>query len=366
MSNIKPICIICKKSNGKLTTFKEKTLCKCKEVLKIRQENKLINNNVVIPEELNEFYGYHTDCYKRFTALPPKYRVSTSEPTVESSPSTSQEHDENQSDDSVTNTDSHILSVSQAVNDLTWQHIIGNLNDKTKIKEVVQDVPMENTIGEYKFSGEYIDEVVEDLRAILKKLTKNCIDVKVRIADDSNVKHMTCFYCGKIRKKIKGSEEKLSVFTKLGYDTVKKVAQLSNDVDMVKKLNDFPSDIDGYIDRLYHKSCKVAYNDSRQSILRNDLEKTDWHFTRDVRAEAYEVVEQFVLEKIIDGQNTISLKFLNDLFIDHLEKHTEDISDYTFKQYHLRERLLKKFRKKINFINCKDQTFVIPYTATAT
>lgn len=90
MSYVQPFCIICRKSNGKLKTFEEKILCKCAEISKIRQDNNLIISEVVVPKEVNELQRYHTFCYRRFTALPKKYRVSSSKPAVESSPSTSQ------------------------------------------------------------------------------------------------------------------------------------------------------------------------------------------------------------------------------------------------------------------------------------
>lgn len=89
MSNVKPFCVICKRKSDKLKCFEEKTLCKCREILKIRQDNKLTYCDVVVPKEVNEFQKYHTDCYRRFTALPQKYRVSASKPEVAST-STSQ------------------------------------------------------------------------------------------------------------------------------------------------------------------------------------------------------------------------------------------------------------------------------------
>lgn len=71
-----------------MKNFTETTLSKCQSVVKIRQENNLVSSDIVVPTKINEFQKYHTDCYRRFTALSPNYRVSASNPTVEM-PSTS-------------------------------------------------------------------------------------------------------------------------------------------------------------------------------------------------------------------------------------------------------------------------------------
>lgn len=55
------------------------------------------------------------------------------------------------------------------------------------------------------------------------------------------------------------------------------------------------------------------------------------------------------------------MKFLNEIFIEHLKKNQQDISKFSFKPYHLKDRLLKKFTKKINIISFKGQTLVKPF-----
>ncbi|XP_050296902.1 uncharacterized protein LOC126736544 isoform X2 [Anthonomus grandis grandis] len=68
MSNVKPFCVICKRKSDKLKCFEEKILCKCREILKIRQDNKLTYCDVVVPKEVNEFQKYQTDV---IDVLPP-------------------------------------------------------------------------------------------------------------------------------------------------------------------------------------------------------------------------------------------------------------------------------------------------------
>ncbi|KAL3273940.1 hypothetical protein HHI36_015364, partial [Cryptolaemus montrouzieri] len=87
MFDIIPFCVFCQKRTSKLKSFSEETLWKCSEILCIRKENNLVGKYVILPNEINDFQLYHSDCYRRFTALPPKHRVSK----AATSPSTSQQ-----------------------------------------------------------------------------------------------------------------------------------------------------------------------------------------------------------------------------------------------------------------------------------
>lgn len=98
MGNEKLIkCVFCQDTSGKVITFVEDKLKKCKEVLQIRVNFKLKYNSVQLPEQINDTDGYHRNCYSSFTALMAKYRnlseinfSSTVDlPTTSSSASTS-------------------------------------------------------------------------------------------------------------------------------------------------------------------------------------------------------------------------------------------------------------------------------------
>lgn len=159
---------------------------------------------------------------------------------------------------------------------------------------------------------------------------------------------------------VKRREEYLSLFTKAGRDSLKNLATESDDADMKEKLNKLPLDNECF----FHKSCKNDYVTSRNSKLSKEKEKTKWHFVRDIRAEAYELVEQFVSEEIVHKEQPYFLKFLHDMFIDHLKNNDQDISNYSLKPYHLKDRLLKKFSGKINIITVNNQTLIKPYKGT--
>ncbi|XP_071652412.1 uncharacterized protein [Temnothorax longispinosus] len=74
MSNVLSFCVFCHKKSGKLKCFNEDTLSKCLTVLKIRQEHHLHSADVVLPAKVDNYQKYHSNCYARFTALPPKQR----------------------------------------------------------------------------------------------------------------------------------------------------------------------------------------------------------------------------------------------------------------------------------------------------
>lgn len=76
MSNVTPFCVFCKKTKSvsTLKSFSEENLIKFSAILSVRKNNKLSGHEAVLPTEKNNFQLYHSECYRRFTALPPKYR----------------------------------------------------------------------------------------------------------------------------------------------------------------------------------------------------------------------------------------------------------------------------------------------------
>ncbi|KAL7307582.1 hypothetical protein TKK_0000273 [Trichogramma kaykai] len=69
----KPICIFCGKSASKLHKFDDEQLKKCQEILDIRKKCNLKYSEVSVPSTVNSSKRYHSNCYKKFTALNSKY-----------------------------------------------------------------------------------------------------------------------------------------------------------------------------------------------------------------------------------------------------------------------------------------------------
>ena len=81
-------CLFCKNDDG-ITLFNKETFKKCSDVLRVRVAYKFKYNEVILPTTLDGISGYHTTCYKTFTALKRKYIDNFSE-LVKSQQSTSE------------------------------------------------------------------------------------------------------------------------------------------------------------------------------------------------------------------------------------------------------------------------------------
>lgn len=77
MAAPKPFCVICLKKSESVKLFAIEQLAKCRKVLEIREKIKLSMHDVKLPNEVSSTSGYHSQCYRVFTALPKKYRGAT-------------------------------------------------------------------------------------------------------------------------------------------------------------------------------------------------------------------------------------------------------------------------------------------------
>ena len=78
------VCLFCDSKKSKINFFKENTLEKCKKIAYIRKQHNLADGNIIFPFRVSDFEGYHSDCYRRFTALSPKARKTFQLATKES------------------------------------------------------------------------------------------------------------------------------------------------------------------------------------------------------------------------------------------------------------------------------------------
>lgn len=72
----KPFCVFCLKKSDPLNEFSKTFLEKCKIIFDIRKKNKLSMKETNIPMEVNKVQKYHSICFKKFSALPKKHRLS--------------------------------------------------------------------------------------------------------------------------------------------------------------------------------------------------------------------------------------------------------------------------------------------------
>ncbi|KAH9642117.1 hypothetical protein HF086_007427 [Spodoptera exigua] len=274
MANEKLIkCVFCKDTTGKVITFVEDRLKKCKEVLQIRANFKLKYNSVQLPEQINDTDGYHRNCYNSFTALMAKYR-NLSEINFSSAvdlPSTS-------SSASTSNTE---VSVQTTLSDETSE------NSHTEVN--VQDIDTSNT-------------------TILP-------DSLVNVETNSNVLRV-CFFCGKDRKQSKGKPQTLhsSNDAKIYQKIAEWMTKLSNQelLDKIEHLRSKSEII------YYHHSCELGYlNDYNKVIADNP--RTSWHDNRSIHQTIFNHIVSLIEEEVVNNKNCLLLSHLCDEYNDELK-----------------------------------------------
>lgn len=74
MTSVTKCVFCCDNADTKIILFKEDILQKCTDILKVRVAYKFkYAYNDVLPATPDEINGYHTTCYKTFTAIKQKY-----------------------------------------------------------------------------------------------------------------------------------------------------------------------------------------------------------------------------------------------------------------------------------------------------
>ena len=69
MSKANIVCMFCCSKAGNIILLSNETLKKCNQVLKWRKNSNLTQKDVVLPQKVNDFEGYHRKCYQKFTAV---------------------------------------------------------------------------------------------------------------------------------------------------------------------------------------------------------------------------------------------------------------------------------------------------------
>lgn len=296
MASEKLKCVFCKDRNGKIITFVEDKLKKCKEVLQIRVNFKLKYNSVQLPEQVNDTDGYHRNCYSSFTALMTKYR-NLSEINFSSTVDLS-------STSSSTSLSNTAVDVSKILPDKTSQ------NSQTEV--VLQEIDTSNAIIEP--------------------------DSVVNIETNSGVKRV-CFFCGKDRKQSKGKQQTLH--SSNDANIYKKIAEwmtkLSNQ-ELLDKIENLQSKSEIIF---YHHSCELGYlNDYNKVIADNP--QTPWHDNRSIHQCIFNQIVSLIEEEVINNKNCLLLSSLCDTYNNELKLQSQsDVNLMT--NHYLEEKIFKQF-----------------------
>lgn len=81
MDSQRPFCVFCQQTRDKVKLFSLETLQKSQAVLKIRISHNLKYKESVLPSIPDEISGYHSTCYRGFSALMKKYYEPINEPS---------------------------------------------------------------------------------------------------------------------------------------------------------------------------------------------------------------------------------------------------------------------------------------------
>lgn len=75
-STMELYCFVCKKKprGQTIVKFDQKKFLTCKDILAIKKEKNLVYGNLLLPDVLTDSEGYHSGCYRKFTALAKKYK----------------------------------------------------------------------------------------------------------------------------------------------------------------------------------------------------------------------------------------------------------------------------------------------------
>ncbi|KAK0089067.1 hypothetical protein PV325_009274 [Microctonus aethiopoides] len=298
MARVQRFCVFCSKKSGNLINFTETNLAKCNGLLSLRKENNLAGKNTVLPKKVNDFELYHSKCYGKFTALPPKYRYR-----------------------------------------------------KEKIKESKVSTLLAKENHQEMISNA---KTTEDISVS----TEECVQTKCdgNVQQKKQLNESVCIFCDKKRKKIKGSEEKLRVFNEETINKLESSAVQLDDLNFLNKVNIFRQNSHIH----YHSACQRKFEYKLRCKVSAQREETEWHRVRNINKKAYEEVCQFVSENIIKNQQPFSLSFLRTLFMKNIQEKNK--LEYSYiKPYQLENRLKREFQKKIAIVQIDNKKIVKPY-----
>lgn len=151
------ICAICMEKDPEVLLFNDEKLEKCKIILHVRINNNLKYSEVVFPNDVDSEVGYHVKCYRKFTAVMKKYF-----------------------------NDPSLAGRSFRTSEST-----------SEVSEIPEENTMENTVN---MDDEHGDEISDE-------------DSEFKIIVDDTV-GAECFFCGKMRKSYRGTEQRLYATSK--------------------------------------------------------------------------------------------------------------------------------------------------------
>ncbi|XP_031327663.1 uncharacterized protein LOC116159137 [Photinus pyralis] len=322
-------CVFCKETTiEKGKKFTEETLKKCKEVAEYRSKKhrvsrKSIYSEIELPRGVDTDIGYHSACYKNFTAVRIPKDSNISHDNVVSNvfddgASTSRASEEPEGDrgaDESTTADDSALA-----------------DDST--------VAVGNTVPD--------DSAVTDV-------------ADNTATDDSTADENThsCIICGKYRIYVKRRAVCLIKATNTFIEFIKAVSTEYNNIEMLRKIETLKDD-----NCFYHKHCKTKFEWHCKNDLEKKKEKT-WHKKRQCHTDAYDKICILIRERVVENNECLFYNFISEKYIEFLHEQFDNVSNVEkpdfFSSRHLEKKLLVTFNAEIKIIFSDNKKYIAPY-----
>ncbi|KAK0161747.1 hypothetical protein PV327_008165 [Microctonus hyperodae] len=185
----------------------------------MRKNNNISMKDAKVPVEINDLSKYHSKCYRKFTALPQKYRSSSLSKTSL--------HESSSHDDTESNDNNITVAEINAPGTSRDDNVRASTSSQADTNKIFSPKVTSDTHKEAPDSHEIVGEEIVESR------TDDTTDY-----EDFNKKIMKCIICDKQRKNFHNKEQPLQ--TCVRQETISLLKSQANemgDADLVNKIN---------------------------------------------------------------------------------------------------------------------------------
>ncbi|CAG5073423.1 Protein of unknown function [Cotesia congregata] len=297
-------CFICKKRTDKIIVFSEETLQKYKNILKIRQDNNLHYSDVELPENVTQTDGYHSQCYRPFSALM-KYQI---EKTVGASP--------------------------QPSTSSTGDSLI--CEDAKKTTSADETPPPPVNIENVETSQENA-EIHTSLQHFEHSENKDATAINTNV----------CLFCTKSSKKWKGQNQKLCDLDVVSLKVaIEPFLSFVSDTEIFNKLQE----VQESTILKAHRICRKEYINSLQSFV--DKPQTTFHKNIQFHKEGFKNICQFINSNIISKKKCYFFVYLCDFYegsIKDAARKYGHVYDNTLSKANFESKIKKHYEGQLKF-----------------
>ncbi|KAK0176635.1 hypothetical protein PV328_000752 [Microctonus aethiopoides] len=321
----------CENVDDKILLLTEQKLQQCHEKLRVRRALQMKYGDIVLPDHVTEFHGYHSVCCKNFMAITKKYQ---------------QKYDELQKFEESTKTPASFTSLSAP-----------STSSTSNIDQQCFPVEEQKVTGEINSINEASSRRNAERPTDFSSFSTSTVGDQETSGEQDNVKRI-CFFCNKTRKV--SNYRVLPLYTskdeKLRNNILVNAIGL-NDQEMKNRVKSL-----GVTDTVhYHNPCKTLYLNKYLNAPKHA--ETDWHRTRKLHGAAYAEVCYCVEENIIKKNQLKMLQYLTDIYNEVLEKlHHEEfgVSSVKYTSQQLLDKLVNTYGDRIQIITLHQKKIIGP------